>query len=133
MDQEIKAAVEKFCAGNEDTAFFELVEMPGNILPGLIDCFHTEELAAVRAFLVKAAWERRHPSVIQFLGEALDDLNEEVWQEALDGLVTLASDESLAVLQSARSREFSDEAAYKRFHLWLEEAIEQVLFELKRA
>jgi hypothetical protein len=104
--------------------------MPGEVIPHLIGCFRSEALPAARAFLVKVAWERRDESIIPFLDEARSESEEDVWQEVLDGLVTLASAESLEVLQSARSREFADGAAEKCFCLWLEEAIDQVEFEL---
>ena len=132
MATDIREILAKFRSGAEEEAFFELLEMPGDVIPHLIGCFRSEALPAARAFLVKVAWERRNESVIPFLDEALRDSEEDVWQEALDGLVTLASAESLEVLQSARSREFADGAAQKRFCLWLEEATEQVKEELRR-
>jgi hypothetical protein len=132
MTDEIKAVIDKFRGGDEEGAFFELLEMPGDVIPALIACFRIETLAPVRAFLAKAAWERRDESVIPFLGEAINDLEEVVWQEALDGLVSFATTDSLHILELARAREFADAADHKRFHLWLEEAIQQVQFELRR-
>jgi HEAT repeats len=131
MATAIDAAVDKFRSGDKESAFFELIELPGDVLPVIIDVFRAESRPDVRAFLVKAAWERREQTVIPFLAEALNNDAEEVWQKALDGLVTLSSQESLEVLQSARSRKFGKETAAKRFKLWLEEAIQQVEFELR--
>jgi hypothetical protein len=54
------------------------------------------------------------------------DSEEEVWQEALDGLVAFASNETLEILLQARNREFNKESEGKRFRLWLDEAIGQV-------
>jgi non-ribosomal peptide synthetase component E (peptide arylation enzyme) len=68
---------------------------------------------------------------MRFLAEALNDPAEEVWQQALDGLVAFSLPSSLKVLQSARSRKFTEETAAKRFNLWLEEAIQQVELELR--
>ena len=62
---------------------------------------------------------------------ALNNNAEEVWQEALNGLVAFSSPASLKILQSARSRKFTEETEAKRFNLWLEEAIQQVEFELR--
>lgn len=132
MASEIADLIEKFRSGDEDDALHGLIELPGDALPELINRFRSESLGPIRALLVKAIWERRARSVIPFLDEALQDGDEEVWQESLDGLVTLASPEALAVLQSARTRRFAEEADQKRFHLWLEEAIQQVQFELRR-
>jgi len=131
MEVEVRAALEKFRRGDDETAFFELIEMLGDVLTGIIDVFHAEPCADVRAFLVKAAWERREETVIRFLAEALNDPAEEVWQQALDGLVAFSLPSSLKVLQSARSRKFTEETEAKRFNLWLEEAIQQVELELR--
>jgi hypothetical protein len=131
MEAEVRAALEKFHRGDDETALVELLEVRGDVLPGIIDVFHAEPRDDIRAFLVKAAWERREETVIPFLAEALNDPAEEVWQEALDGLVAFSSPASLKILQSARSRKFIEETAAKRFNLWLEEAIQQIEFELR--
>ena len=123
---EIKEIVDNFLSGDEESAFFTLIELPGDVLPALIEIFRAEPTAEVRAFLVKAAWERREKSVIPFLGEALGASEENVWQQALDGLVAFASKESLDILQHARDREFINASDGKRFRLWLDEAIAQV-------
>jgi hypothetical protein len=127
---EIKQIVERFRSGDEESAFFTLIELPGDVLPALIEIFREEQVPQIRAFLVKAAWERRDEAVIPFLSEVLHGAEEEAWQQALDGLVAFASPQSMAILRAARSREFAEESATKRFHLWVEEAIEQVEFEL---
>lgn len=126
MEIAIRAVLEKFRRGDKESAFFELLEMPGDVLPKLIKVFRGERKPASRALLVKVAWERRDRSVIPFLGEVLMDSKEEVWQEALDGLVAFASKEALEILQQARNREFNKESDGKRFRLWLDEAIGQV-------
>ena len=131
MEAEVRAVLKEFRSGDKEAAFFELLEMPGDVLPIMIDIFRSERLSGVRAFLVKVAWQRRDESVISFLGEALNAAEEEIWQEALDGLVTFSSQESLQVLQSARSRKFANDSASRHFHVWLEEAIQQIEFELR--
>jgi hypothetical protein len=83
----IEAAIEKFRCGDKENAFFDLIEVPGDAISGIIDAFRVEARSDIRAFLVKAAWERRDPAVLPFLAQALTDDAEEVWQEALDGLV----------------------------------------------
>jgi HEAT repeat protein len=130
MESEIKQIVESFRSGDEESAFFTLIELSEDVLPTLIEIFRAEQAPGVRAFLVKVAWERRDEAVIPFLGEALRESEEEVWQQALDGLVAFASPQSLEILQSARARTFSEAADDKRLGLWLDEAIQQVEFEL---
>jgi hypothetical protein len=130
-EADIRAAIEKFRSGEEESAFCELLEMPGDVLPAMTDIFRTEHVPEIRAFLVKVAWERRDKAALALLGEALMDRDAAVWQEALDGLVTFSSPESLQILQAARSRQFTNNPTAKRFHQWLEEAIGQVEFELR--
>jgi hypothetical protein len=131
LESEIKQIVETFRGGEEESAFFSLIELSGDVLPVLIEIFRAEHAPEIRAFLVKAAWERHDRAVIPFLGEALTDSVEEVWQQALDGLVAFASPQSLQILQSARAQANSDAANPKRLRLWLDEAVQQVEFELR--
>ena len=132
MELEVRAALDKFRSGEEESAFFDLIELPGDMLPAMIQVFRTEQDADIRGLLVKVAWERRDQAAVPFLKEALIQSEEQVWQQALDGLVAFASPESLEILQRARTHVHQDEAAAKRFRLWLEEAIQQVEFELRR-
>ena len=131
MAADIAAILERFRAGDEATAFYELLESPGSLLTELIGRFRSESQSQVRALLVKVAWERKEAGVIAFLREALTVADELVWQQALDGLVAFASDEARAILIEARERGFADEALTNRFRLWLEEALHQVDFELR--
>jgi len=87
--------------------------------------FRMEPDAQVRAFLVEIVWQLRQPSVIPFLGEALCDSEPAVWQQAMDGLVALASPAALEVLRSARARQFPHRREAAEFHAWLHEAIAQ--------
>ncbi len=126
MAIDITGILAKFRAGAEEEAFFELLEMPGDLLSPLTAAFRTEQDPALRAFLVKIAWERREPKAIYLLTEALDQTDEEIWQAALDGLVTFASREALAVLIAARTRKLTDEATTQRFQSFVSEAIEYI-------
>jgi HEAT repeat protein len=123
---DIREILAKFRGGAEEEAFFELLEMPGDLLSPLTAAFRTEQDPALRAFLVEIAWQRREPKAIYLLTEALDQTDEEIWQAALDGLVTFDSREALAVLIAARTRELTDEATTKRFQSFVSEAIEYI-------
>ena len=83
MAIDIKEILESFRGGAEVEAFFELLEMPGDVLAALTAAFRTEQDPALRAFLVKVAWERRDPMAIHLLTQALDQRNEEIWQGSL--------------------------------------------------
>jgi hypothetical protein len=107
------------------------LELPGELLPDLIREFDTEPEPHVRALLIKVAWERKEKDIVPFLHRALEIPDELVWQQALDGLVAFASPEVHEILLNARAREFVDTTLTNRFRLWLEEAIQQVEFELR--
>lgn len=131
MASAVRAIVDKFLSGDEEAAFYDLIELPGNLLPDLVQEFHAAGDSEIRALLVKVAWERKEPDVIPFLGDALTARDELVWQQALDGLVAHASHEAHEMLLAARVQDFSDETLTNRFRLWLEEAILQVEIELR--
>jgi hypothetical protein len=101
-------------------AWHTLVEMDDAAVPELIGVFKAESDASVREFLVEVIWQHREPSTIAFLGQALNDPEPVVWQQALDGLVTLASPAALRVLYATRDSAAGD------FRSWIEEAIRQV-------
>jgi hypothetical protein len=124
VESKIAEFLKKSRTGDEETAFFALLEVPGDITPTLVEAFRRETHRPTRVLLTKVAWQRRDPSVIPFLGEALHDPQEEVRQEALDGLVSFGSSEALDLLRIARTREFTNDADTKRFRRWLEEAIQ---------
>jgi hypothetical protein len=123
---DIREILQRFRSGAEEEAFFELLEMPGDVMSTLTIAFRTEQDPAIRALLIKVAWQRGDRQAIAFLAEAVNQSDEEIWQEALDGLVALASPEALAVLMAARTRELADESATKRFQSFVSEAIEYI-------
>ncbi len=131
MSSIISEILTKFRKGDEEAAFYDLLELPGELLDDLIDEFRTEQESDVRALLIKVAWERKENGVVPFLTEALTIPDELIWQQALDGLVALASREVHEILLDARSRQFADAALTQQFRLWLEEAIQQVAFEVR--
>ena len=90
-DSIVAEYLQRFRKGDREGAFHNLLEKGHEILPVLMAAFHSECDSQVREFLVEVIWQHRQPSVIPFLGEALQDPEPEVWKQALDGLVTLAS------------------------------------------
>lgn len=131
MSSAISNILEKFRLGDQEVAFYDLLELPGELLPDLIREFNAEQESHVRALLIKVAWERKEDGIVPFLNDALEVPDELVWQQALDGLVAFASPEVHEILLAARTREFADTTLTNRFRLWLEEAIQQVEFELR--
>jgi hypothetical protein len=115
-----------FLSGDEEAALTALLEPPEEILPPLAQLFRGQADSAQRAFMVRVAWERREPTSIDLIVEALNDPAEEVWQAALDGTVALASPEILDVLNSMRQQERVDAAQTRRFQMCVEDAINYV-------
>jgi len=109
--------------GDFDAAYHGLIELPNDLLPDLEDAYRSEADPVIRALIVEAVWQHRLPSSVDFLAIALEDPHPEVWKEALDGLVTLASPESRKVLELAKSRMAGHDAT---FRAWVTEAIDQV-------
>jgi hypothetical protein len=124
--RQVDEYLHEFREGDRDTAFFGLLEMGPVVLPELVATFRKEQDSSVREFLVEIIWQFRDLSTVYFLGEALYDVNCVVWKQALDGLVTLASQEALILLQSARSRPFSSQSEAVEYRRYIDEAIEQV-------
>ena len=127
----ISGILSKFRNGDEEAAFYDLLELPGEQIENLMREFRAEQQSDVRALLIKVAWERKENGVLPFLAEALTIPDELVWQQALDGLVAYASPEVLEILLHARARRFPDASITAHFRLWLEEAIQQVELELR--
>jgi HEAT repeat protein len=123
---DIREVLERLRGGAEEEVFSELLEMPGDITSALTIAFRTEQDPAIRASLIKVAWQRGDREAIALLAEAVNQSEEEIWQEALDGLVALASPEALAVLTAARTRELADRTASQRFQSCAGEAIEYI-------
>ena len=122
---EITDYLDQFRRGDTDNAFHGLLELDRDVLPELMADARTEPDIRIREFLVGVIWQYRDPSVIPFLGDMLSDSEPRMWQQALNGLVTLASPASLEVLRAARTRSFPTPQASEEFRRWLEEAIEQ--------
>lgn len=116
----VEAHIQRARSGDHEGAFHGLRELGSDALPALQEAYRCEDDPNVRSVLVEAIWQHRQPSVISFLADVLGDPMPVVWKQALDGLVTLASQESLRVLRSAAGSECGAER-----RAWIEEAIEQ--------
>lgn len=131
LTEEVNNCLEWFRAGDRDRAFFGLLEMPDRVLLDLMDAFQNETSSQFREFLVEVIWQHRLQSSIPFLGQALFDSSKEVWVQALDGLVTLASPSALVALEAAQSRQFLSRSEAEEFQRWIDEAVEQIKAEMK--
>jgi HEAT repeats len=109
--------------GEVDAAFHGLIELGDDAIPALQQAYRTESDSAIRALIVEAVWQHRLPATIDFLAVALIDPHPDVWKQALDGLVTLASAESRDVLEAALEHASAGDAEYRD---WIREAIGQI-------
>jgi HEAT repeat protein len=124
--------LERYRVGDADSAFHGLLELDHEVLPELAAEFRAATDTRLRVFLLGVIWQHRQQSVIPLLAEALLASEPQVWREALDGLVALASPASLEALRAARTRHFTEQHEAEQFRRWLEEAIEQAEMEAQR-
>ncbi len=81
--------------------------------------------------LIRVVWQFRDRSALPVVAEALRDPRDEVWKDALDGIVTLGGDQALRILHDERDsllRASEPATAIKRS--WIDEAIGQVRADL---
>lgn len=109
--------------GAGDDALHCLIELGDEALPVLEEAYRSEPDPAIRALIVEAVWQHRRPSSIAFLASALADPHPDVWKQALDGLVTLASADSRRALEAALARTIATD---REIRGWIAEAIGQV-------
>ncbi len=113
--------VEGLRAGEED-AFHALIEAPHAVLSALIARFHVEADPELRASIVEVVWQHRQSDTLPFLAQALADSSEQVWKQALDGLVTIGGPGAVATVSAFKSAcDPTDPRAE-----WLTEALEQL-------
>jgi HEAT repeat protein len=108
-------------ARSDVEVYHALLDLGVGAVPTLWEEYLSEPDPSVRSLIVHVIWQTRSPSVVDMIAEALGNPSPDVWKEALDGLVTLATPEAERALTDAAGRE-SD--AEKR--AWIDEAIEQV-------
>ena len=103
----------------EEDSFHALIEAGDHILPRLESQFQAESAPERRTAIIRIIREYRNPKALALLTHALSDPVESVWQEALNGIVTIGGEEAIAVLRAA----LSDSSPSKRE--WITEAIKQ--------
>jgi hypothetical protein len=110
----------------DENAWFSLLEAPAAIVPLLVSAFRDESDSVKRSAILNVIWQRRDPSTIPFLGEALQDASPRVWKEALDGLVAIGGHASILAIEAAHARHFDAEYDGRQFREFLDEALAQL-------
>ena len=78
-------------AEGDDDVFHSLVEAPSSVLDLLRSNWSQRVDARARGLLIEVIWQQRDPADIPLLLAALEDVEDIVWKQALDGLVTLSA------------------------------------------
>lgn len=94
-------------------------------LPLFVAAFQCESNSKRRSRLIRVVWQFRDSAALPALAEALRDAHQEVWMDALDGVVTLGGEEGLRVLRDARATVADHSDASVRL-AWIDEAVTQV-------
>jgi len=97
--------------------------------PAVLPCLEARLAAArpeLRAQLVEIARHQRTPAALPLFRRALRDPAGRVWKAALDGLVSLAGVEAIAVLAAAREQPPRG-VAQAEWAEWVDEALQQAL------
>lgn len=120
--QAVWAFLDQARAGDLEGAFHGLRELDHSAMPVMQAAFRVEEDPGVRSLLVELSWQHsKSAEVIGFLAEAWEDPAPEVWKQALDGLVAIASPEAEELLSTLAVQEIGGPR-----NAWIDEAITQV-------
>jgi HEAT repeat protein len=107
------------------SAYHSLIELGPQILPRVSSRFSASPDAAFRVALVQLARQLRSSDALALFDRALQDESPEVWKEALDGLVALASPASILVLEEAGARTPPGRTSEADWRSWIGEALQQ--------
>lgn len=94
-------------------------------LPLVAEAYHREPDPRRRQSLIYCLWQYRDSAALPTLAVALQDADDRVWKEALDGFVTLGGDAAQRLLQE-ESVALSEDVKAKVKREWIYEAIEQI-------
>ena len=86
-----------------ESAFHSLIEAPREALPLLVEAYHQESCSSKQAAVVEVVCQFRDANTIPFLAAALHDGSDEIWKQALDGLVTMGGDPALEALRNEKN------------------------------
>lgn len=129
MSRETRALVEHYLREWDSrgwaAAYHSLIELGPRVLPEIEARFAESVDPAFRAALVQIAHHLHSDEALQLLAGALRDDAPEVWKEALDGLVDLATAGAIELLERARTADPPGETELEEWAAWLEEALEQ--------
>ena len=110
-----------------DEAFHALIHAPTSALPLLVDAYKRQTTSpATRAAIVEVVWQFRDQGTVPFLAEALQEEDEDIWKQALDGLVTIGGIAAIEALRAERHRRKAQSQSVSHKVEWIDEAIGQI-------
>ena len=118
----VKAQVENLGTIFDDQASRNLTALGPEVISQLQDEFWATLNSNVRERLVYVVWQFKEKSTIGFLIEVMDDVNDQTWMNALDGLVAIGGAEALIKLYEFAASLNPDDIR----GAWTMEAIEQI-------
>ncbi len=125
---EIARCVQQLHTADSEDAYFALLnDTSVEDLPALIAAYDGERNAKIKARLVKIVWQKRGPDTLEFLIQALQRPEADVWKAALDGIVAVRGEAALALLEAEKSRLYTTLTADISLRVdWIDEAIDQI-------
>jgi hypothetical protein len=116
----VDALVSGLSGMDRENAWHSLAELGPGIAPDIIAILQTIAEPTVAIALIRLLAEYRSPEAIPILAGRLRDPERDVWQAALDALVTIGTVQSAEALTAAVTTMPEDRKA------WISEALEQV-------
>jgi len=112
---------------DSENAFHALIEFGAAATAQLVAHFRQEPDEQVRGAIVDIVAQCRDRPTIGFFSEALEDPSPEVWNAAIDALVSLGTDSARSVLQASGDKEeVRDSGQRSGFCELVKEAILQI-------
>ena len=122
----VSCNVERLSSPEWGQAYHSLIEAEPAVIPLLIEAFRKAVSSGPRAAIVEVVWQFRRPEVIEFLAEALQEPEPLIWQQALDGLVTIGGAGALRVMQTVQGQLDPADSSSTQKLQWIDEAIGQL-------
>jgi HEAT repeat protein len=100
------------------------LDFGASALPYFVEAFEKENAPNRRARLVRIIWQFRDLAALPILAIALNDQSNDVWKDALDGIVTLGGKQALIILKDAHAAASGSSDTEKLE--WIDEAVNQM-------
>jgi len=120
VQQQVDYWVTRLSGPDASSAWHGLVELGPTALDEIRIAFAATLDRHLRRKLLTVIVELRQPESAAFFRSLLRDYDTEIWRSALDGLVTLGTDEAARILENARAT--ADEERSR----WFDEALAQI-------